>query len=225
MLDLRALERLRGRHNQQNAAVAYAAVRALGLLARAGRSRLPELRGPAAPHGGGGAGGPGSGSSTTARRPTPIAAATSLLEPSTRSSGSPAASPSPAASRACAPQLRATSARPILIGDGGGRDRGATSATSRRSQRSARWPQPSRPPRVRREPAGSAESRRAAGPGLRVLRPVRELRGARRPLPRSSPARVPPEPPHDRPSRAPTARSSAPGGGRSTGCCWPASSC
>ena len=100
VLDLRALERLRGRHNHQNAAVAYAAAQGTRPLARAGRPRLPELRRACRTGWRRWRRRAGSGSSTTARRPTPTRPR-ARSNPSTRSSGSPAASPSPAASRAC----------------------------------------------------------------------------------------------------------------------------
>ena len=60
-----------------------------------------------------------------------------------------------------------------------------------------------------RAPSGADRAGRAAVAGLRLVRPVRELRAARRRVPRS---RLVPRlrgPPHDRPCRAPTARSSA----------------
>jgi UDP-N-acetylmuramoylalanine--D-glutamate ligase len=45
MLDLRGLDRLRGRHNHQNAAVAYAAARALGLAPEAAARGFPSFVG------------------------------------------------------------------------------------------------------------------------------------------------------------------------------------
>ena len=186
VLDLRALGACAARHNHQNAAVAYAAVRALGLSPEEAARGFAELPGPAAPDGGGGAGRAGSGSSTTARRPTPTRPR-ARSSPSTRSSGSPAASPSRAASRACAPHLRQ---RPPGLPDrrGGRRDRGRPrrpgAGRARRHAGGGR-----RGGRARGRERGARARRGAAGAGLRLLRPVRELRGSAATLPRAGPAR------------------------------------
>ena len=104
-----------GAHNHQNAAVAYAAARALGLSPERGRPRLPDLRGPAAPAGGGGESAAGSASSTTARRPTPTRPR-SALESFDAIFWIAGGKPKPGGFASLRPQMRAVR-RAFLIGE------------------------------------------------------------------------------------------------------------
>ncbi len=69
--DLAPIASLRGAHNWQNAAAAYAAARALGVEPRGRRRGPAELSRPRPPHGAGRRPSTASATSTTARRPTP----------------------------------------------------------------------------------------------------------------------------------------------------------
>ena len=200
-----------GRHNWQNAAAAYAAARALGPRRADAVARHRQLPRPRAP--------PGADRDDRrralrqrfARRPTPTPPPT--RSPATTTSiGSPAAAPRKAASprwRRYFPRIR----HAFLIGEAARRlrrdarrPRAATTIAARSSARVAA---------ALRAARGRRGRRRAAVAGLRLLRPVRRFRGARRGVPRASSQALAGSARHElRPHRSERRRRN--GGGRST---------
>ena len=150
-----ARSNLRGRHNWQNIAVAYAAVRALGPDAGAGDGRPAELSRPAAPDGGGRArraralGQRQQGDQPRLGREVAGQLRQHLLDRRRQAQARRLQEPAPGAGQ-----------RPRRLPDrhGGRRDRGRSRRSRARCTRSARWTRRCAPPAPPPVPSGAGEA-------------------------------------------------------------------
>ena len=196
VLDLRPIASLRGAHNWQNAAAAYAAARALGARARGDRRRAAAASGPRPSPGDGRPRSTACSSSTTARRPIPTRRR-ARSPASTASTGSPAAGPRRAASTPLLPWLDRVR-HAYLIGEAAERLRRRRSRAASPARSSGDLANAVRQAAAAARARSRRQRRGPAGAGVRVVRPVPRFRSSaarrsRRLVGRSSSAARSPE--------------------------------